>query len=152
MIDAFGGALILPQNDDRVPAPDKGRLYYAAPELYLDAAQPTPKMDVFSFGLILFEILFGCPGFSRDEPPIFVMRRILAGDMPKIPDSCGKFMQELIPRCWAMDPESRPSFEDILNEFQANGFCILPDADAMRIRTYFCGVLVWEVRSHKTAK
>jgi hypothetical protein len=74
------------------------------------------------------------------------MRRIIAGEMPTIPDSCGPFMQGLIPRCWAMNPESRPSFEDILDEFRVNNFALFPAVDATAVREYVTGVLAWEAQ------
>jgi hypothetical protein len=50
-------------------------------------------------------------------------------------------MQSLIPRCWSTNPNDRPSFEDILNEFRSCGFAILPGADADVIRKAVSEVL-----------
>jgi hypothetical protein len=72
------------------------------------------------------------------------MKKTLTGERPSIPDSCGKYMQGLIPRCWSMIPENRPSFEDIFMEFQGVEFNIIPQASAFHIREYVCGVLAWE--------
>jgi serine/threonine protein kinase len=76
----------------------------------------TSKVDVFSFGLILYEILVGTPVFPDSMPPFPIMRQFFEGSMPPIPATCGQFMQQLIPRCWSMNPESRPSFAEILVE------------------------------------
>jgi hypothetical protein len=79
--------------------------------------------------------------------PFPVMRILHAGEMPTIPEKCGPFMQNLIPRCWSMKAEDRPSFDEILNEFQAANLSFIPGADPERIRAFLVGVLGWEARS-----
>jgi serine/threonine protein kinase len=72
MINEHGQALIgdfgacRPKNEDCTPVPEAGTVHYAAPELYDDRIRPTPTVDVFSFGLILYEILVGVPVFSPE--------------------------------------------------------------------------------------
>jgi serine/threonine protein kinase len=128
--------------------PEGGSVHYAAPEQYQDEIECTNKIDVFAFGLILYEILVGCAVFPSSMEPFPVMRILLAGEMPTIPEKCGHFMQNLIPRCWSMNPEDRPSFDEILNEFQAANLAIIPGADPEQIRGFLVGVLAWETRSH----
>jgi serine/threonine protein kinase len=144
MISDFGSSRL--ESDDATLTSGAGTPHYAAPEQFRDDPY-TNKVDVFSFGLILYEILVGSPVFPFSLPPFPVMRMILKGEMPSIPDSCGKFMQLLIPRCWSMNPDNRPSFEDIFLEFQAAQFDIVPGADAFLVREYSCGVLAWETRA-----
>jgi hypothetical protein len=102
------------------------------------------KCDVFSFGLILYEILVGTPVFGRREPPLPVLRRVCSGAFPPIPPRCGEFMQRLICRCWAQKPGDRPSFEEILIEFRECDFDIVPDCRADEIRDFCDGILQWE--------
>jgi serine/threonine protein kinase len=127
--------------------PEGGSVHYAAPEQYQDEIECTNKIDVFAFGLILYEILVGSAVFPASMEPLPVMRRSLKGEMPVIPDKCGTFMKNLIPRCWSMKPQDRPSFDDILNEFQAQNLEIVPEADSELIRNFLCGVLAWEARA-----
>jgi hypothetical protein len=72
------------------------------------------------------------------------MNRILAGDMPKIPGKCGPFMQNLITRCWSLNPGDRPSFDEILEEFWKCDFAIVPGADSNELRSYAWGINAWE--------
>jgi serine/threonine protein kinase len=141
LIGDFGASCL--ENEDRTMTSETGTVHYAAPEMFQDV-QYTNKVDIFSFALIVYEILVGAPVFSHDESPFQVMRRLRSGDMAQIPDSCGWFMQELIPRCWSKDPESRPSFQTILDEFRSNNFAIFPGADATVICEYVCGIFAWE--------
>jgi hypothetical protein len=79
--------------------------------------------------------------------PFPVMRILTKGKMPTIPEKCGPIMQKLIPRCWSMKAEDHPSFDDILNEFQAANMAIIAGADVEQIRAFLIGVLGWEARS-----
>jgi serine/threonine protein kinase len=132
------------ESDDHTLTLEAGTVHYAAPEMFREEPY-TNKVDVFSFGSILYEIIVGSPVFARDEPPFPVMRQLLAGDMPRVPDLCGEFMQGLINRCWSQNPECRPSFDEILEEFRVRSFAIFPDANGNTLREYVCGVLAWEV-------
>jgi hypothetical protein len=56
-------------------------------------------------------------------------------------------MQGLIERCWSGDSSIRPSFDDILSEFQTRQFNILPVADCDEIRCAVDDVLKWKSRA-----
>jgi hypothetical protein len=45
-----------------------------------------------------------------------------------------------------LNPELRPSFDDIFTEFQQHNFAIVPGVDMNAIRAFCCGVLAWEAR------
>jgi serine/threonine protein kinase len=104
----------------------------------------TGKLDVFSFGLVLYEILTDSPVFPPSEPLRPVMKAIVGGHMPPIPARCGSFMQDFIPRCWSRDPEMRPSFADILHEFEQARFAVVPNSDSEAVGAYTMGVVAWE--------
>jgi hypothetical protein len=42
-------------------------------------------------------------------------------------------MQDLIPRCWAVNPNDRPSFQAIFEAFKVHEFVSLPGADGQAI-------------------
>jgi TPR repeat protein len=136
-----------PDQCNDTPTPETGSVHYAAPEQYQDEIECTNKVDVFAFGLILYEILVGCAVFPSSMEAFPVMRLLREGAMPTIPEKCGCFMQNLIPRCWSINPANRPSFNEILNEIQAANLEIIPGADPERIRDFLIGVLAWEARS-----
>jgi serine/threonine-protein kinase len=142
MIGDFGVSLLL--SEDATPTSRCGTVAYSAPELCEEGVVATRKSDVFSFGLILYELVVGSPVFPAANGPYAVIRRLRARDLPKIPPKCGSLMQELIPRCWSMDPDHRPSFEDILELFREDAFSILPNADPTAIRSYCAAVEDWE--------
>jgi serine/threonine protein kinase len=133
-----------PVEDRATLTPETGTVYYAAPEMYRESENICPKVDVFSFGLILYEILAGRPVFPSDEQPFPVMRQLFAGEMPAVPDNIGSFMHGLILRCWSLDPANRPSFDDIVNDFETCEFNISPGSSSDTIKEYFCSIKAWE--------
>jgi serine/threonine protein kinase len=130
--------------DDATFTGEAGTPNYSAPEQFRDEPY-TNKIDVFAFGLILYEIYAGSAVFPVGMQPFPIIRQVLSGAMPSIPAQFGTFMQKLIARCWSMDPQSRPSFADIATELQSNDFDNFPGADPKAIREYVTGILAWEV-------
>jgi serine/threonine protein kinase len=133
-----------PVNYDATLTPDTGTVHYAAPEMYKESVHFSGKVDVFSFGLILYEILTGRPVFPPHMRPFPILGKVLKGDMPEIPVRLTPIMQTIIHSCWAMNPETRPSFAEVLKEIEMANFAIVPGADPDTIREFCAAVSAWE--------
>jgi hypothetical protein len=144
LIADFGSSLIV---SDDATASGGGTVHYAAPEMYQDEVPCTTKCDVFSFGLVLYEILTRKPVFRPSELPFPVIRRLRIRDLPGLPMEHGRLMQDLIRKCWESDPEKRPSFQEIFTGFKTANFAILPSADRIQIGEFCAAVLEWEGRA-----
>jgi serine/threonine protein kinase len=142
LIGDFGSSRF--DSDYATSTGESGTVHYAAPELFDELADLTPKVDVWSFGLILYEMMSGQAVFPSSLPPFDVIRTIRRKERPSIPEECGDYMEGLIRRCWSDDPSSRPSFDEILQEFRDLRFAILPHADCRQLRDAVDGVLRWE--------
>ncbi|KAL6080092.1 putative serine/threonine-protein kinase SIS8 [Balamuthia mandrillaris] len=86
---------------------------WTAPEV-LRNERYTEKADVYSFGIVLWEMA------TREDPyggmPPFQVVFAVATEKirPEIPDQCPPAWADLIRRCWAEDPKQRPSFQQVL--------------------------------------
>jgi len=88
---------------------------WSAPEMILKKKIST-KSDVFSFGVVLFEV------FSKGEDPwagystFQVLESLIKKERMKFSKQFGpQFIIDLINECWKEDPHERPSFR-ILHE------------------------------------
>ncbi|XP_073731202.1 protein-tyrosine kinase 6b [Misgurnus anguillicaudatus] len=77
------------------------------------------KSDVWSFGILLYEILtYGgvpYPGYSANEVYAQVTERNYR--LPK-PSKCPQFMYDIMLSCWSAQPEDRPDFKDLKHKLE----------------------------------
>lgn len=91
----------------------RGTIPWMAPELLNGKNMVTEKVDVYSFGIVMWELLTG-------EEPYGDMHcgSILGGIMnntlrPQVPNWCDPEWKALMETCWSADPNQRPSFAEI---------------------------------------
>jgi small GTP-binding protein len=87
---------------------------WLAPEVIRDELY-TQKADIYSFGVILFEILERREFFGEVEFLSEVQEHILAGERPSFSDDCIPSYANLMQACWDQSPENRPSFADVID-------------------------------------
>ncbi|CAL5190584.1 unnamed protein product [Lathyrus oleraceus] len=88
---------------------------YVAPEVYRNEEYDT-KVDVFSFALILQEMIEGCPPFYR-KPENEVPKAYVDSERPPFRASPKRYangLKELIEECWDEEPYRRPTFNKII--------------------------------------
>lgn len=88
---------------------------WMAPESIKDRTY-TVKSDVWSFGILMWEIvtLGGSPYPSM--PLNTLLEKVLYGyRMPK-PDHCSQEVYTIMEECWMVDPASRPHFDFLCKE------------------------------------
>ncbi|ETM41878.1 TKL protein kinase [Phytophthora nicotianae] len=94
-----------------------GTVQWMAPEV-LGNRKYTEKADVFSFGVVVWEIFAGqCPydGMTQIQVALGVLNHDLR---PPIPRSCPRFFARLIRSCWMREPSLRPSFSELVRTFE----------------------------------
>lgn len=101
-----------------------GTIQWMAPEV-LSNQKYSETADVYSFGIILWELLVqDCP-YGETTPQVSVALAVVQhGDRPQVPDDCPEKYRILMNRCWAQDPLQRPSFQNLLSP----GTCSLEEA------------------------
>jgi len=93
-----------------------GTFHWMAPEV-MDAKPYTHKADVFSYGIVLYEILSRTTpylGMSATQIVAGVLSRRERPDLTKISDDCPIELRDLMIQCWDQDPDQRPDFRDIV--------------------------------------
>ena len=109
--------------------------YYMAPEICSGSEDYDNKIDVYSFGIMLYEIITGKLAL-RHLNMIQVARYINEGKRPQIPNTVLPFTRELIESCWSQEPSERPSFESIYRDIEAHNFRLFSDVDVRRVTEY----------------
>lgn len=84
---------------------------YLAPEIFTDS-EYNKKSEVYSFGLMMYEILTGKRIF-QDLSNTEIMLNTVNGVRPTIPSNVPEGLKQLIEKCWDVDPEKRPTFDEI---------------------------------------
>jgi serine/threonine protein kinase len=92
-----------------------GTPFYMAPELYSE--EYDAKVDVYSFGLILEEIVVGKRVFSPTLPMPQLYGKLQRGERPEVPTNLPPGLRKLITKCWDTDPENRPNFRWIIRDY-----------------------------------
>lgn len=113
-IGDFGSAISSSSNSNRAlnEYSTKLRIKWTAPEA-LRGKNFSSKSDVWSFGILLWEIFsYGRTPYPR-VPIDHIERYIMNGDRMKIPDSCNPEMAQIISSCWKLKPNERPSFKNL---------------------------------------
>eukprot|EP01113_Clastostelium_recurvatum_P013999 TRINITY_DN1756_c0_g1_i3.p1 TRINITY_DN1756_c0_g1~~TRINITY_DN1756_c0_g1_i3.p1 ORF type:complete len:784 (+),score=234.68 TRINITY_DN1756_c0_g1_i3:77-2428(+) len=92
----------------------KGTPLWMAPEVMM--GQPyDEKADVYSFGIILWEILTrDVPYAHHNDFETFYKAVCVNGERPVIPPGTLGSLKHLITSCWSHEPASRPSFTEIV--------------------------------------
>jgi serine/threonine protein kinase len=117
---------------------------YVAPET-LEEAPPTKKVDVFGFGLIVYELLVGESVLPKDGNIIRISNLHKNGFRPEIPRSVSPPIRKLIESCWCVNPESRPTFDEIYRILEDAWFPFFNDVLPKVVNDY-----VWEIRQRET--
>ncbi|BES93474.1 Protein tyrosine kinase [Nesidiocoris tenuis] len=91
-----------------------GTYPWMAPEV-IKSSTYSKASDVWSFGVVLWELLTGQTPYKNIEP--FAIAYGVASTLLKlpIPSTCPQSWAELMEACWAHDPHKRPSFDKVLN-------------------------------------
>lgn len=88
-----------------------GTLTYAAPEV-LKGARVSAKSDIYTFGMLAFEVATGEPAYQGD--PMAFSRDIVAGSRPTLPPDVDGVIAQTIVACWQGVPADRPSARMVL--------------------------------------
>eukprot|EP00347_Sterkiella_histriomuscorum_P008978 403342997 len=93
-----------------------GTFHWMAPET-LENKPYTHKADVYSYGIVLWEIICREPPFKTYQAHEIIYKVVNFQERPsltKIPSDCPKELITIMTRCWDQQPTKRPDFADIV--------------------------------------
>ncbi|KAM7488553.1 hypothetical protein LguiB_026037 [Lonicera macranthoides] len=94
----------------------RGTLPWMAPELLNGSSnRVSEKVDVFSFGITMWEILTGEEPYANMHCGAIIGGIVNNTLRPPIPERCDPEWRKLMEDCWSPDPSARPSFTEITN-------------------------------------
>eukprot|EP00117_Sycon_ciliatum_P047227 scpid11131/ scgid4220/ Probable serine/threonine-protein kinase drkC; Receptor-like kinase 3; Receptor-like kinase C; Vesicle-associated receptor tyrosine kinase-like protein 3 len=90
-----------------------GTVAWSAPEL-LSKLSYGASVDVYSFGIVLWEICTRCIPFQEYPFTVDVRNAVLSGVRPTVPSSCLPAYSMLMQACWDSEHMQRPTFSEIV--------------------------------------
>ncbi|KAK1359693.1 Protein kinase domain-containing protein [Heracleum sosnowskyi] len=105
-----------------------GTYRWMAPEMIKEKAH-TKKVDVYSFGIVLWELLTALTPFDNMTPEQAAFAVCQKNARPPLPSTCPVAFCHLINRCWAGNPHKRPDFNKVVTTLESFAKSLEQDPD-----------------------
>ncbi|XP_061977710.1 serine/threonine/tyrosine-protein kinase HT1-like isoform X1 [Populus nigra] len=102
---------------------NKGTYRWMAPEM-IKEKHCSRKVDVYSFGIVLWELTTALLPFQGMTPVQAAFAVAEKNERPPLPASCQPALAHLIKRCWAANPSKRPDFSYIVSALEKYDECV----------------------------
>ncbi|KAL6847036.1 hypothetical protein ACP4OV_022889 [Aristida adscensionis] len=113
----------------------RGTLPWMAPELLNgSSSRVSEKVDVFSFGIVLWEILTGEEPYANMHCGAIIGGIVNNTLRPHIPENCDPEWRKLMEQCWSANPDARPSFTEVTDRLRAMPAVLQPREKAQANR------------------
>jgi serine/threonine protein kinase len=83
-----------------------GVVPYITPEIF-KGSEFTKEADVYSLGMIMWELTTGCKPFANVKHDHNLIYKILDGERPKITEDTPECYANLMKSCWDPDPNKK---------------------------------------------
>ncbi|XP_072962707.1 serine/threonine-protein kinase STY13 isoform X1 [Typha angustifolia] len=93
--------------------PETGTYRWMAPEM-IQHRPYDQKVDVYSFGIVLWELITGMLPFANMTAVQAAFAVVNKGVRPVVPQDCLPSLGEIMTRCWDANPDVRPSFTEVV--------------------------------------
>ncbi|CAH2038917.1 unnamed protein product [Thlaspi arvense] len=105
----------------------RGTLPWMAPELLNGSSnRVSEKVDVFSFGITMWEILTGEEPYANLHCGAIIGGIVNNTLRPPVPERCEAEWRKLMEQCWSFDPGVRPSFTEIVDRLRSMTVALQP--------------------------
>ncbi|CAG8794155.1 7261_t:CDS:1 [Cetraspora pellucida] len=110
--------LCKPLNQNSESAELYGVLRYIDPEV-LCGKRYTKASDIYSFGMVAYEIVTGClPYYNITDDDDLSFKIIIQGLRPNIPSYIPKLITRMIMKCWDALPDKRPTSDELYHSIK----------------------------------
>lgn len=94
---------------------NRGTAAWMAPEVF-STNKYDEKCDVYSFGIILWEMITRRRPFQDIEgTPLTILWKAYSGSRPPPIADCPDVLMDLIVRCWDKEPNARPTMQEVFD-------------------------------------
>ncbi|XP_074570919.1 serine/threonine-protein kinase STY13-like [Curcuma longa] len=98
--------------------PETGTYRWMAPEM-IQHRPYNQKVDVYSFGIVLWELITGVLPFQNMTAVQAAFAVVNRGVRPSVPPDCLPALSEIMTRCWDANPDVRPSFSEVVTMLES---------------------------------
>jgi serine/threonine protein kinase len=139
LVNELGHAGIVDFGSSRLGALSFGRgigtPYYTAPEMYYNEDY-TSAVDVYSFALILYEMLVGHCVFPLRVSEAALVEQIVTGARPVLPSTMDEAVAGIIRRCWSVNPGDRDTFDEVWRDLERIHFQLTRNVSCRQVAEY----------------
>jgi serine/threonine protein kinase len=118
----FGLARYISNDDNKYMTEKIGSWYFMAPELFTQKAIYNTKVDVYSYAIVIYEMLSGTfeSGQKLANPQQLVTFSANGGRPAEeaIPETAPAVLQLLMRQSWDVEPSKRPHFSQIVTQLR----------------------------------
>ncbi|KAG0222084.1 hypothetical protein BGW42_006904, partial [Actinomortierella wolfii] len=111
----FGCATLKTTSVTKSTATYKGTIRWTAPEIFARKPKYSTKSDMYSFGMVMWEMAANCTIPFKDHlDHSVIISLVKEGAREKLPEDTPANYQAWVERCWHQDPSQRPEASEFV--------------------------------------
>ncbi|KAG0233051.1 hypothetical protein BGW42_007747 [Actinomortierella wolfii] len=118
----FGCATIKTASTTRSTGRARGTIRWTAPEIFVPKPKYSTKSDMYSLGMVMWEMAADCTRpFKDQKEEIVVIALVRDGEREELPEETPIEYRAWVERCWHRDPSKRPEANEYFQEAEGAG-------------------------------
>ncbi|KAG0239181.1 hypothetical protein BGW41_007872 [Actinomortierella wolfii] len=118
----FGCATIKTASATRSTDRARGTIRWTAPEIFVRNPKYSTKSDMYSLGMVMWEMAADCTRpFKDQKEEVVVIALVKDGEREELPEETPIKYRAWVERCWHRDPSKRPEANEYFQEAEGAG-------------------------------